>query len=142
MTRQDAIAKIQKLLNLANGSKGPESSAARQQADKMMKQHGLKPSDLVSETKAHAFDSLVDRLQTYVSSQSSAFGIGGLFDSSAIIKDVLNRIKQLDATDKNLRLKQVTSLVQGASLFLGDNPHVKAIKQIITDVLREHNINQ
>jgi hypothetical protein len=142
MTKSEAIIKIRKMLNLAKGSKGPESDLARTQAEKMMAQYGINPSDLASEEKALAFDALVDRLQAYVNEQGATIGLGGLFDSMGVIKEVLAKIKGLGAADKANRLQQVTDWIQGATFLIGpNNNHIRSLNQILSDVLKEHGLN-
>ena len=139
MTKHEAAEKVAKLMRLAKGSSNPhESSNARAQAEKLVKEHGLTETDLTSGERAAAFDDLVDAVHAFMRNHHAI--PGGMFDTSAILTDVLNRIKNIQETEKATRLGQITTLVRAASFVVGDDPNIKAIKRILDDTLRKHEI--
>jgi carboxylesterase type B len=139
MTRHEAAEKVAKLMRLANGSSNQhESSTARSQAEKLVKEHGLTDDDLVSGKKAAAFDDLVDTVHAFVRNHPAV--PDGIFGTSAIITDVLNRIKGIQETAKLARLRQITVMIRTASFISGDDPTIKGIKTILDEILHRHDI--
>jgi Protein of unknown function (DUF2786) len=140
MTRKDAAEKVAKLMKLANGSTNPhEAATARSQAEKLVAEHGLSDNDLLSGEMAAAFDDLVDSLQKVVASHPAL--PPGLFNSSAIVTDVLHKIKNIGDTDKVTRLRQITTLVRTASFIAGDMPVIAEIKAVLDSTLKNHGIS-
>ena len=139
MTKHAAAEKVAKLMRLAKGSSNPhEASNARAQAEKLVKEHGLTESDLTSGERAAAFDDLVDAVHAFVRNHPAI--PDGMFGATAIVTDVLNRIKNIEETEKSTRLGQITTAVRTASLIIGDDPTVKGIKKILDKTLRKHEI--
>ena len=139
MTKREAAEKVAKLMRLAKGSSNPhESSNARAQAEKLVNEHGLTESDLTSGERAAAFDDLVDSVHAFVRNHPSI--PDGMFGTSAIVTDVLNRIKNIEETEKSTRLGQITTVVRTAAFIAGDDPNIKGIKRILDETLRKHEI--
>jgi carboxylesterase type B len=140
MTRKDAAEKVAKLMKLANGSSNAnEAATAKAQAEKLVAEHGLTDNDLLSEEMAAAFDDLVDSVQKVVASHPAL--PPGLFNSSAIVTDILHKIKNLGDTDKATRLKQITTIVRTASFIAGDKPIVAEIKAVLDSTLKNHGLS-
>ena len=139
MTKHAAAEKVAKLMRLAKGSSNPhEASNARAQAEKLVKEHGLTESDLTSGERAAAFDDLVDAIHAFVRNHPAI--PGGMFGTSAIITDVLNRIKNIEETEKASRLGQITTVIRAASFIAGDDPSIKGVKKILDETLHRHEI--
>lgn len=139
MTKHAAAEKVAKLMRLAKGSSNPHEAAnARAQAEKLVKEHGLTEADLTSGERAAAFDDLVDSVHAFVRNHPAI--PDGMFGTSAIITDVLNRIKNIEETEKAARLRQITTMVRAASFIAGDDPNIKGIKHILDETLRKHEI--
>lgn len=140
MSRKDAAEKVAKLMKLANGSTNPhEAATAKRQANKLVEEHGLTDSDLMSGEMAAAFDDLVDSVQKVVANHPAL--PPGLFNSSAIITDILHKIKTLGDTDKATRLRQITTIVRTASFIAGDTPVIAEIKAVLDSTLKNHGIS-
>jgi hypothetical protein len=140
MTRKDAAEKVAKLMKLANGSSNAnEAATAKAQAEKLVAEHGLTDNDLLSGEMAAAFDDLVDSVQKVVASHPAL--PPGLFNSSAIVTDILHKIKNLGDTDKATRLKQITTIVRTASFIAGDKPIVAEIKAVLDSTLKNHGLS-
>jgi hypothetical protein len=140
MTKKAAAEKVAKLMRLAKGSSNPnEADNARQQAEKLAAEHGLTSSDLESGEMAAAFDDLVDNIQRFVAGHPAL--PEGLFNSSAIVTDVLHKIKNIGETDKAARLRQVTTLVRTASFIAGNNTTISGIKSVLDTTLKNHGIS-
>jgi hypothetical protein len=139
MTKKDAAEKVAKLMKLAHGSTNPnEAATAKSQAEKLVSEHGLTDNDLMSGEMAAAFDDLVDSLQKVVASHPAL--PPGLFNSSAIITDVLHKIKNIGDADKTIRLRQITTLVRTAAFIAGDKPIVAEIKAVLDNTLKNHGL--
>jgi carboxylesterase type B len=139
MTKHAAAEKVAKLMRLAKGSSNTHEAAnARSQAEKLVKEHGLTESDLASGERAAAFDDLVDAVHAFVRNHPSI--PDSMFGTSAIVTDVLNRIKNIQETEKSARLGQITTVVRAASFIAGDDPNIKGIKHILDETLRKHEI--
>ena len=139
MTKHAAAEKVAKLMRLAKGSSNPHESAnARTQAEKLVKEHNLTENDLTSGERAAAFDDLVDAVHAFMRNHPAISD--GMFSTSALITDVLNRIKNIQEIEKSTRLGQITSIVRAASFVAGDDPNIKGIKRILDDTLRKHEI--
>jgi len=140
MTRKDAAEKVAKLMKLANGSSNPnEAATARAQAEKLVAEHGLTDNDLMSGEMAAAFDDLVDSVQKVIASHPAL--PPGLFNSSAIVTDILHKIKNIGDTDKATRLKQITTIVRTASFIAGDTPIIAEIKAVLDSALKNHGLS-
>jgi hypothetical protein len=140
MTKKDAAEKVAKLMKLANGSSNPhESATAKSQAEKLVAEHHLTDNDLLSGEMAAAFDDLVDSVQKLAASHPAL--PPGLFNSSAIITDVLHKLKNIGDTDKSTRLKQITTIVRTASFIAGDTPLVAEIKAVLDSTLKNHGLS-
>ena len=139
MTKHAAAEKVAKLMRLAKGSSNPhEASTARAQAERLVKEHGLTEADLTSGERAAAFDDLVDAVHAFVRNHPAI--PDGMFGTSAIVTDVLNRIKNIAETEKASRLGQITTFVRAATFIAGDDPNIKGIKHILDETLRKHEI--
>lgn len=140
MTKKEAAEKVAKLTKLAEGSTNPhEASAARSRAQKIVDEHGLTDHDLMSGEMSGAFDELVDSVQKIVASHPAL--PPGLFNSSAVITDVLHKIKNIGDVDKSVRLRQITTIVRTASFLVGDNAVISEIKAVLDTTLKNHNIS-
>ena len=140
MTRKDASEKVAKLLKLAGSSTNPhEAATAKAQAEKLVAEHGLTDNDLMSDEMGAAFDDLVDRLQKVVAGHPAM--PSGMFNQSAVINDVLLKIKNIDDTDKATQLRRIAVGVRTASFLFGDNKVVAEVKVILDTVLKNHNVS-
>lgn len=140
MTKKEAAEKVAKLTKLAKGSTNPhEASAARSRAQKIVDEHSLTDHDLMSGEMAGAFDELVDSVQKIVASHPAL--PPGLFNSSAVITDVLHKIKNIGDVDKSVRLRQITTIVRTASFLVGDNAVISEIKAVLDTTLKNHNLS-
>lgn len=140
MTKKDAAEKVAKLMRLAKGSSNPhEAETAKAQAEKLASEHGLTESDLLAGEFAAAFDELVDGVQKFVAGHPSI--PQGLFNSSAIITDVLHKIKNIGETDKATKLRQITTVVRTASFIAGDQPVISGLKNILDTTLKNHGLS-
>lgn len=127
-------------MKLANGSSNQhESDTARSQAEKLVAEYGLSTLDLEAGEMAAAFDDLVDSLQKVVASHPAL--PEGLFNSSAIVTDVLHKIKNIDDVDKATKLKQITTVVRTAAFIAGDNPVIAGAKAALDTALKNHGIS-
>jgi Protein of unknown function (DUF2786). len=139
MTKSEAAEKVAKLRRLAKGTSNEhEASSAKAKADKLVEEHSLNENDLSSGEKAAAFDDLIDTLHLFVANHPAL--PNGLFGTSAILGDVLKKIKTIEKTDKANRLSQLTTIVRTASFIAGDNPSIREIKRIVDDTLFRHEI--
>ena len=139
MTKPDAAEKVAKLRRLAKGNSNEhEAAAARAQADKIIAEHSLTEDDLSSGEKADAFDDLVDTLHRFVISHPAL--PEGLFGNSAILRNVLIRIKNIGKDDKATNLGRLVTIVRTASFLMGDDPSIKEIKRILDNTLHNHEI--
>lgn len=139
MTKHAAAEKVAKLMRLAKGSSNPhEASTARAQVEKLVREHGLTEADLTSGARAAAFDELVDSVHAFVRNHPTI--PDGMFGTSAIVTDVLNRIKNIKETEKATRLGQITKIIRTASFIVGDDPIVKGMKNALDETLRRHEI--
>jgi len=140
MTRRDAAEKVAKLHKLAKGSTNVhEAAAARTQAEKIVAEHQLTDNDLMSGEMAAAFDELVDNLQKMVAGHPSL--PTGLFNSSAIVTDVLHKIRSMGDIDKATRLRQIAAIVRTASFIAGDTPIVAEVKTVFDTALKNHGVS-
>lgn len=140
MTRKEAAEKVAKLTRLAKGSSNPhEAESAQKQAQKIAEEFGLTKSDLEAEEIAAAFDEFVDNLHTYVSKHPAI--PHGLFGSSPILNDILNKIKGIREVDKAARLRQVVTAIRFATFISIDQPIVAAVKNILDTTLKNHNLS-
>jgi hypothetical protein len=140
MLKKDVAEKVAKLMKLAKGSTNPhEAASAKKQAEKLVQEHSLTDDDLMSGEMATAFDELVDSIQKLVASHPDL--PSGLFNSSAIVTDVLHKIKNLGDTDKSKRLRQITTLVRTVSFIAGDNPIIAEVKAILDSTLKNHGVS-
>lgn len=139
MTKHGAAEKVAKLMRLAKGSSNPhEASTARAQAEKLVREQGLTKEDLTSGARAAAFDELVDSVHAFVRNHPKI--PEGMFGTTAIVTDVLNRIKNIKETEKAVRLVQITQFIRAASFIVGDDPTVKGIKKALDETLHRHEI--
>jgi len=140
MTKHGAAEKVAKLMRLAKGSPNPHEAAnARAQAEKLVHDHGLTEEDLTSGVRAAAFDELVDSVHAFVRSHPAI--PDGMFGTSAVVTDVLSRIKNIKETEKAARLVQITQFIRAASFILGDDPTIKGIKKSLDETLHRHEIS-
>lgn len=140
MTKKEAAEKVAKLMKLANGSTNVHEAAnAKAQAEKIVEDHGLTENDLMSGEMAAAFDDLVDSVHKIVASHPAL--PPGLFNSSAIITDILHKFKTIGDTDKAARLRQITTIVRTASFIAGDNTVIAEIKAVLDSTLKNHNVS-
>jgi hypothetical protein len=140
MNKKEAAEKVAKLMKLANGSSNKhESDTARSQAEKIANEHGLTASDLESGELAAAFDDLVDGVQRFVANHPSM--PEGLFNSSAIVHDVLNKLKNIGETDKATKLRQVTTAIRTASFVMGGNQTISGLKSVLDATLKSHGVS-
>ena len=139
MTKKEAAEKVAKLMKLAKGSTNEhEAATAKSQAEKLCKEHGLSENDLQSGEMAAAFDELVDGVKKFVAGHPSL--PTGLFNSSAIVTDVLAKIKATSETDKSARLRQIATIVRAASFIAGDQPIIAEVKAVLDTALKNHNV--
>lgn len=139
MTKKEAAEKVAKLMKLASGSNNPhEAETARNQAEKIAKDHDLSSGDLETGKLSAAFDELVDGIQKFVSNHPAM--PEGLFNSSAIVHDILNKIKNIGETDKSVRLRQVTTIVRTAAFFT-NNQTISGIKAVLDSALKNHGVS-
>lgn len=137
MTKREAAEKVAKLMKLARGSTNPhESSTARKQADKIARENDLTTQDLEVGEMGAAFDDLADQVGKLVPSLPTA----GMFNTQTIVRQVIESIKTIDKSDKAARLRQIVSLVRGASFFAGDNKTIAEIKTILDSTLKNHQL--
>ena len=87
---------------------------------------------------AAAFDELVDGVKKFVAGHPSL--PTGLFNSSAIVTDVLAKIKATSETDKSTRLCQIATIVRAASFIAGDQPIIAEVKAVLDTALKNHNV--
>ena len=140
MTKHGAAEKVAKLMRLAKGSSNAHEAAnARTQAEKLVREHGLTETDLTSGVRAAAFDDLVDSVHVFVRNHPAI--PDGMFGTSAVVTDVLNRIKNIKETEKAARLVQITQFIRAASFIVGDDPTVKGIKKSLDETLHRHEIS-
>jgi len=140
MLKKEAAERVAKLIKLANGSTNShEAASAKSQAEKLVLEHGLSNDDLMSGEMASAFDELVDSIPKIVASHPVLSQ--GLFDASAIVTDILAKIKAIDDLDKVKRLRQVANMVRTASFFAGNNPTIAEVKAILDSTLKNHGIS-
>jgi hypothetical protein len=140
MTKKNAAEKVAKLMKLAKGSSNPhEAQAARDQAEKLASEHQLSESDLETGEFAAAFDDLVDGVQKFVAGHPSI--PQGLFNTSAIVTDVLHKIKNIGDTNKTTRLRQIATLLRTASFIAGDQPLISGLKNIFDTTLKNHGLS-
>ena len=126
-------------MRLAKGSPNPHEAAnARTQAEKLVREHSLTEEDLTSGVRAAAFDDLVDTLHAFARNHPAL--PEGIFGTSAIITDVLNRIKNIKETEKSYWLGCITGTIRTASLIGGDSPSIRVLKKILDDTLRKHDV--
>ena len=139
MTKSEASEKVAKLRRLARGNSNQhEAAAAKAQADKIIADHSLAEDDLASGEKAHAFDDLVDTLHLFAINHPAL--PEGLFGNSAILRNVLTRIKNIGKDDKAVNLGRLVTIVRTASFLMGDDPSIREIKRILDDTLHHHEI--
>lgn len=139
MTKKEAAEKVAKLMKLANGSNNPhEAETAKKQAEKIANEHRLSSSDLETGKLSAAFDELVDGIQRFVANHPAI--PEGLFNSSAIVHDVLNKIKNIGEADKSVRLRQVTTIIRTASFFTG-NQTISGIKAVLDSALKNNGVS-
>lgn len=139
MTKKEAAEKVAKLTKLAKGSANPnEATTARTQADKIIAEHGLTEHDLTSGEMAAAFDDLVDGVQKIVAGHPAL--PPGLFNSSAVITDVIHRFKNMKDVDKAARLRQLATIIRTTSFIAGDSPIVAEIKAVFDTALKNHGV--
>lgn len=140
MTKKDAAEKVAKLMKLAKGSSNAhEAQTARSQAQKIVTEYGLSELDLEAGEMAAAFDDLVDGLQKLVAGHPAL--PEGLFNSSAIVTDVLHKIKAMGDTDKATKLKQITTIIRTASFIAGDHAIVSSAKAALDTALKNHGLS-
>lgn len=140
MNKKDAAEKVAKLMKLAKGSSNEhEAKTARSQAEKIVAEYGLSDLDLEAGEMAAAFDDLVDGLQKMVASHPAL--PEGIFNSSAIVTDVLHKIKNLGDTDKATKLKQITTIIRTASFIAGDNTTISNAKAALDTALKNHGLS-
>ena len=139
MTKPEAAEKIAKLRRLAkNNSNEYEASASRAKIDDLIAKHSLTEDDLISGEKAHAFDDLIDALHLFVIGHPML--PAGLFGNSAILRNVLDRIKNIEKNDKIVNLGRLVTIVRTASFVMGNDPSIKEIKRILDNTLHSHGI--
>lgn len=140
MTKHGAAEKVAKLMRLAKGSSNPHEAAnARAQAEKLVHDHDLTEEDLTSGVRAAAFDDLVDTLHAFIRNHPAV--PEGIFGTSAILTNVLSKIKNIKETEKASRLVQIAQLVRAASyIWIGD-PSIKAAKKALDETLRKHEVS-
>jgi carboxylesterase type B len=140
MTKKEASEKVAKLMKLANGSNNiHEASNAKAQAERLINEYGLSDSDLLSGEMAAAFDDLVDSVHKVVASHPAL--PPGLFNSSAIITDILHKFKNIGDADKATRLRQITTIVRTSAFIAGDTPIIAEIKAVLDSTLKNHGLS-
>jgi len=146
MTRQEAAEKVAKLARLSKDNTNPhEAEAARSQARKIVKEHGLTLEELSAGKKALAFDDVVARVRAEAASR--LVESPGLFNTSSILSDALARLETLSEASKAKRLDESYKLVDAIYLFnstlsvvgLG-SPAVNTVKKIFDDTLAAHGL--
>jgi adenylate cyclase class IV len=139
MTKKDAAEKVAKLMKLAKGSANEhESATARAKADSLAKEYGLTANDLLAGEMAAAFDELVDEFHKFVVNHSPM--TDGMFGTTAVVTDVLSKIKNVKDTDKATRLRQIAGVIRIASFIAGDNQIVAEVKVVLDTALKNHGI--
>jgi hypothetical protein len=87
---------------------------------------------------AAAFDELVDNLQKFVAGHPAL--PEGLFNSSAIVTDVIHKIKNIGDADKANKLRTAGTIIRTASFIAGDNPTVASIKAAFDTACKNHGV--
>jgi hypothetical protein len=140
VSRKDAAEKVAKLMKLAKGSSNThEAATARTQAEKLVAEHGLTDNDLMSGEMGAAFDDLVDSIQKIVASHPAL--PAGLFNTSAVVTDILHKIKNINDIDKATRLRQITTIVRTASFIAGNTPVIAEVKAVLDSTLKNHGLS-
>lgn len=128
MNKEEAAAKVAKLRRLAERNNSPsESNSATQEAERLIKKHGLTESDLSAGSKSAAFDELLSELDAHVKTQQVP----------TIVSEVIGRMKS--ETGKNDKAKALDKFVMGIRTvsWLVD---VRKIKSVVDRVLKKHGI--
>jgi hypothetical protein len=140
VTKRDAAEKVAKLMKLAKGSTNPhESTTAKAQAEKLVAEHGLTENDLMSGEISAAFDDLVDGIQKIVAGHPAL--PPGLFNTSAVVTDILHRIKAMGDTDKVTRMRQIATVIRTTAFIAGDTPIIAEIKIVFDTALKNHGVS-
>jgi hypothetical protein len=146
MTKQAAAEKVAKLMRLSRDNANThESSAAREQARKIVEEHGLTVEELSAGKKAQAFDDLVAAIRKMLADNPSI--PSGMFNTPVIVSGVLSKLESLSTESKSKRLDEAYKLVEAASLLNGaldtlglGTPVVRNLKKIFDTTLSDHNL--
>ena len=141
MTRREAAEKVAKLRRLADDPRTPREEAhnAREAAAKITREHKLKEQDLATGRMCAAFDDLVGELEKAVQRRSAHLPTG-IFGAEQSIKTALDGIRKMTDVDKATRLRQLTTVVRTAAIFVGDHPVVAEVKAVLDAVLKNHDL--
>ena len=139
LSKVEAAEKVAKLRRLARGTSNEhEASTAEAQAKKIVVEYKLTRDDLSGGEKSDAFDDLVDTLHRFAVNHPNM--PGGLFGTSAVIHDMLGKIKSIDKAKKSTYLSWLTGGVRTLSFIAGDQPEIKELKRIWDETLLRHNL--
>jgi len=140
VTSKAAAEKVAKLRRLADDPRTPatEAASARREADRLSALHDLTASDLELGRKAAAYDDLVVELEKVVRNNPNL--PVGIFGAEKVVTDVLRKLRDASDVDKAARLAKIVTVVQTASLFVGDAKIVVECKAVIGSVLKNHGL--
>jgi len=139
LSKVEAAEKVAKLRRLARGTSNEnEAATAEAQAKKIIAEYKLTMDDLSGGEKSDAFDDLVDTLHKFAVSHPDL--PGGLFGTSAVIHDMLAKIKSIDKAKKNTYLAWIAGSIRTLSFISGDRPEIKELKRILDETLLRHNL--
>ena len=139
LSKVEAAEKVAKLRRLARGTSNEhEASTAEAQAKKIVVEYKLTRDDLSGGEKSDAYDDLVDTLHKFAVHHPDM--PGGMFNTSAVIHDMLGKIKSIDKAKKSTYLSWLTGGVRTLSFIAGDQPEIKELKRIWDETLLRHNL--
>jgi Protein of unknown function (DUF2786) len=139
LSKIEAAEKVAKLRRLARGTSNEhEAATAEAQAKKIIAEYKLTKDDLSGGEKSDAFDDLVDTLHKFAVNHPDL--PGGLFGTSAVIHDMLTKIKSIDKSKKNTYLGWLTGGIRTLSFISGDRPEIKELKRILDETLLRHGL--
>jgi hypothetical protein len=127
LSKVEAAEKVAKLRRLARGTSNEnEAATAEAQAKKIIAEYKLTRDDLSG--TLHKFAVSHPDLP------------GGLFGTSAVIHDMLAKIKSIDKAKKNTYLAWIAGSIRTLSFISGDRPEIKELKRILDETLLRHNL--
>ena len=139
LSKVEAAEKVAKLRRLARGTSNEhEAATAEAQAKKIVAEYKLTRDDLSGGEKSDAFDDLVDTLHKFAVSHPDL--PGGLFGTSAVIHDILGKVKAIDKSKKSTYLGWLTGGIRTVSFIAGDRPEIKELKRILDETLLRHGL--